>query len=69
MLSCAKRVLPECRPCPGRGGIRSEMGNVNGLTETAIDPGLTSALHGLRLYDRYLRTSEAVGNFRAGAPR
>jgi hypothetical protein len=46
-----------------------EMGSTNGLTEVAIDHGLTSTLHGLRIYDRYLRTSEAVGNFRAGAPR
>lgn len=34
----------------------------------AIDPELPSTLHLLRIYDRALRTSEAVGNFLAGQP-
>ncbi|MGH2561578.1 MAG: LamG-like jellyroll fold domain-containing protein [Thermomicrobiales bacterium] len=44
------------------------MGDVNGWSRFTIDPDLTSRLHALRIYDRYLRTSEAVGNFQAGLP-
>ncbi len=44
----------------------AEMGEVNGMPELTIDPGLTSALHRLRIYDRPLRTSEGVGNFQHG---
>lgn len=46
-----------------------EIGDVSGLTDVNIDPGLTSTLHELRVYDRYLRTAEAVGNYHAGADR
>jgi hypothetical protein len=45
-----------------------ELGDVNGKAALTIDPALTSKVHGLRIYDRYLRTSEAVGNFQAGLP-
>jgi len=31
-----------------------------------IGPSLSGRIHRLRLYDRYLRTSEVVGNYRAG---
>lgn len=43
-----------------------DLGDVNGTPTLTISPDLTSDLHVLRLYDRYLRTSEAVGNYRGG---
>jgi len=42
----------------------SEIGDVTGAGELSI-PVVDEVLH-LRLYDRYLRTSEAIGNWRAG---
>jgi len=40
--------------------------DVNGAVEAAVAPRLDGELEFLRLYGRALRTSEAVGNFRAG---
>ena len=46
----------------------SDLGDVNGSPSLTRDPSLVSTVHNLRIYDRYLRTSEAVGNFQAGMP-
>ncbi len=42
------------------------LGDVNGSETANIASSLHGSLYSLRLYDRYLRTSEAVGNFKAG---
>jgi len=42
------------------------LGDVSGRKEVSLAPMLNGRIGGLRLYNRYLRTSEAVGNFRAG---
>lgn len=42
------------------------MGDVNSQSQARIAPVLFGELKSLRIYDRYLRTSEAVGNYRAG---
>ncbi|MEI7901406.1 MAG: LamG-like jellyroll fold domain-containing protein [bacterium] len=47
----------------GWGRLPLEMGDVKGAYQALLAP----AVQGLRLYNRPLRTSEAVGNFRAGA--
>ncbi len=46
----------------GWGRFTPELDDVNGLGHLQIGPVLES----LRVYDRYLRTSEAVGNYHAG---
>jgi hypothetical protein len=43
-----------------------EIGDVTGGKVLRIAPSLKGQVSGLRIYDRYLRTSEAVGNFHAG---
>lgn len=43
--------------------IGKNMGNVTGGPTLKLDP----AIKHLRIYDRYLRTTEVVGNFRAGS--
>jgi hypothetical protein len=45
-----------------------ELGDLNGYPTLTIDPALTSTIHSVRVYDRPLRTSEAVGNFKASLP-
>jgi hypothetical protein len=40
---------------------------VNGSPAAKVAPVLFGELKKLRIYNRYLRTSEAVGNYRAGA--
>ena len=50
----------------GWGRFPPELDDVNGRRRTALAPKLFGELKALRIYDRYLRTSEAVGNFRAG---
>lgn len=52
----------------GWGRFPPELGDVHGAAEVALAPKLLGTLGSLRVYDRYLRTSEAVGNFRAGRP-
>ena len=42
------------------------LGDVNGSRDVSLGLNLHGRLGGLRIYNRYLRTSEAVGNFRAG---
>ncbi len=43
--------------------------DVNGGKALRIGPSLNGRIDRLRIYNRYLRTSEAVGNYRAGAVR
>jgi len=50
----------------GWGRFSKELGDVSGSGKLQIAPSLKGRLKSVRLYDRYLRTSEAVGNFRAG---
>ncbi|SDE65111.1 Concanavalin A-like lectin/glucanases superfamily protein [Paenibacillus sp. UNCCL117] len=52
----------------GFGRFSPFLKQVGGSGQLAVAPSLEGTLHGLRLYDRYLRVSEAVGNFRAGLP-
>jgi hypothetical protein len=42
------------------------LGDVNGTQRAEVAKGIYGNLGALRVYTRYLRTSEAVGNFRAG---
>ncbi|HET8522303.1 MAG TPA: LamG-like jellyroll fold domain-containing protein, partial [Thermomicrobiales bacterium] len=49
----------------GWSRFSSMLGNINGVTTLTIDPALMSTLHTLRIYDRAVRTSEAVANFQA----
>lgn len=46
----------------GWGRLPLDMGDVKGSYQAALAP----AVKGLRLYNRPLRTTEAIGNFRAG---
>jgi hypothetical protein len=50
----------------GWGRFAPDMREINGLMEADIAVNLQGELISLRVYDRYLRTSEAVGNYRAG---
>jgi len=47
-------------------GRFGEMGPLSGSAPLRIAPSLQGRLESLRVYGRYLRTSEAVGNWRAG---
>jgi hypothetical protein len=51
----------------GWGRFPADMDDVNGNETASIAPAIFGQLKQLRIYDRYLRTSEAVGNFRAGS--
>ena len=50
----------------GWGRFGADLGDVNGTSEATIAPALFGDIRALRIYDRPLRTSEAVGNHRAG---
>jgi len=50
----------------GWARFHAALADVNGAERARIAPALEGELGRLRLYDRYLRTSEAVGNWRAG---
>lgn len=50
----------------GWGRFTPKLGDVTGSSKLRIAPNLNGSLSQLRLYNRYLRTSEAVGNFHAG---
>jgi hypothetical protein len=45
--------------------FNAALGDVNALGKAKVAPSFGGELKCLRIYDRYLRTSEAVGNFRA----
>jgi hypothetical protein len=49
----------------GWGRFNPNLRDVNGARMLRIGPSLKGRIHGLRLYSRCLRTSEAVGNYRA----
>lgn len=53
----------------GWGLFADTLGNVDGAKAMRVAPSLRGRLDTLRIYDRYLRTSEAVGNFHAGVNR
>jgi hypothetical protein len=50
----------------GWGRFPMAMGDVNGAPTAKLATGLYGKLARLRIYGRYLRTSEAVGNWRSG---
>lgn len=50
----------------GWGRFNRDLGDVNGAARVRIAPSLHGRLAVLRIYDRYLRISEAVGNFLKG---
>lgn len=50
----------------GWGRWQGPIGDVSGTGKLRLAPSLKGQLHRVRLYDRYLRTSEAVAHFRAG---
>ena len=45
------------------------LGDVNGKAKLKIAPSMKGELKSLRIYDRHLLTSEAVGNYNAGPPK
>lgn len=49
----------------GWGRFKAELQDVNGLRQITLAPHLWGELQALRVYDRPLRVSEAIGNFRA----
>ncbi|MBN1394369.1 MAG: exo-alpha-sialidase [Pirellulales bacterium] len=49
----------------GWGRWKGALGKVLHAGRLTLDPAIIS----LRVYDRYLRTSEAIGNFRCGSPK
>ncbi len=53
----------------GWGRFNPQLRSANGTATLQIAPSLRGQLMNLRVYDRYLLTSEAVGNWRAGLPR
>ena len=52
----------------GWGRFSPNLRHVNGAGTLRIGPSLRGEIRTLRIYNRYLRTSEAVANFRAGQP-
>ena len=50
----------------GWGRLSPCLRDLNGSDRVRIAADLKGNLKSLRLYDRHLRTTEAVGNFRAG---
>ena len=63
-------LLNDCGEDRPKGWTRfpRALGDINGYPTLTINPALSSTLRSLRVYDRSLRTSEAVGNFNAGEP-
>ncbi|MHB8900938.1 MAG: hypothetical protein ACYC6Y_19495, partial [Thermoguttaceae bacterium] len=49
----------------GWGRFGAELGDVSGTGRLRIAPNLRGRLERLRIYDRYLRTSEAVAHYHA----
>jgi hypothetical protein len=50
----------------GWGRFPLDLGDVNGRKTVKVGANITGQVEHFRIYDRYLRTSEAVGNWRAG---
>jgi len=53
----------------GWGRFSSKVGDINGSDKLRLSPSFDGELLGLRIYDRYLRTSEAVANHQADGQR
>ena len=53
----------------GWGRFPADLGDVNGSRTALIAPKSFAEVGAIRFYDRYLLTSEAVGNWRAGNRR
>jgi Concanavalin A-like lectin/glucanases superfamily/BNR repeat-like domain len=49
----------------GWGRFPADLGDVNGKSDSPIGPALFGNIKDFRIYDRYLRTSEVVGNYHA----
>jgi hypothetical protein len=56
-------------PSKNRRSEGPQLGDVTGSERLRIAPELNGQIESLRIYRRYLRTSEAVGNYRAGLNR
>ena len=52
----------------GWGRFKPQLSDVNGSPRAVLAKPLLGEFRNLRLYNRYLRTSEAVGNFHAERP-
>jgi hypothetical protein len=50
----------------GWSRISEKMDDVNGTSRFRLPDGLTGEISGIRIYNRYLTTSEAISNFHAG---
>ncbi len=50
----------------GWGRYNAYLLNVSGRTKTILAPGFDGDIKTIRIYDRALRTSEVIGNYRAG---
>lgn len=50
----------------GWGRFSPNLRHANGAKILQIGPSLKGAIKSLRIYNRYLRISEAIGNYRAG---
>ncbi len=51
----------------GWGRFPAALGDVNGAPQARVAPRLLGRMRQLRIYNRYLRTSECIGNYRAGS--
>ena len=52
----------------GWGRFDPRLGDLSGSNQLRVAPRLRGQLERLRVYDRYLRTSEAIANYHAGLP-
>ena len=53
----------------GWGRFPAQLGDVSGPGKLRLAPSLKGTVKSLRIYNRYLMTSEAVGNYNAGRRR
>ncbi|NNJ85652.1 MAG: LamG domain-containing protein [Akkermansiaceae bacterium] len=51
----------------GWGRFNPKVGDINGASKLKLSPSYDGKIHSLRIYDRYLRTSEAVANYQASS--
>ena len=49
----------------GWGRFDAKLDDINGSDKLRLSPSFAGEIHSLRIYDRYLRTSEAVANYQA----
>jgi hypothetical protein len=50
----------------GWGRFSPNLYGINGANLLRVGPNLEGSILSIRLYDRYLTTSQAIGNYRAG---